>query len=112
MFMKELFVKQFIPEARFVHSLQDNGIFCFENDEELFVLIDVYVAGSFTKSHQHKISSALIKDEKKPPKFITLYRSRADFSSVGEIIWGTYAWLENEPTHFIHFDDNPSKTIS
>ena len=111
MFMKELFVKQFIPNAKPVNIFQNKGIFFFENASAFFVLIDVTVEGSFTQTLQQKIISEVMQLLTKPIKFISLYKTRTNFASTDEIVWGTYAWFENEPTHFIHFDDNPSKNF-
>ena len=110
--MKEQFVKQFIPNAKPVNRFKCKGIFCFENKQEFFALIDIRLVGTLTQSRIKKIRTKMLYSATKPIKFVSMYKTRNDFSTLGEIVWGAYAWFENEPNHFIHFDDKPYKIIS
>jgi len=105
--MEEIFLDNFIPGSILVETNSNNGIHIYENGSVLYVLANTNTIGPINKEIKEEIVRS-IKHLCKSIKFISLYEKQTDFLDVDRIMWGTYVWFADAPTHYIHYDDNPS----
>jgi BsuBI/PstI restriction endonuclease domain len=106
--MKKLFIKSYIPQATILDINMGDGIYFYEANNSIFVLVNTSISGLITKELKVTIDLKL-KHLLQPIVYVNMFNSKADYIKVTDaIIWGTYAWFADNPKHYIHFDDKPS----
>lgn len=108
--MVSQFLKSFIPDATVLNIDIGEGIYYYEHQNSIYVLVNVAVIGFITQDLKEKIAKKL-ESFVKPILYFSMFKNRLHFAKAGEIVWGTYAWFPNEPKHYIHFDDHPSEKL-
>jgi hypothetical protein len=108
--MVSQFLNSFIPDATILNIDIGEGIYYYEHQNSIYVLVDVAVIGLITQDLKEEIAKKL-ENSVKSILYFSMFENRLHFAKSGEIVWGTYAWFANEPKHYIHFDDHPSEKI-
>lgn len=109
--MKSLFIKSYIPNAHTLDINLGSGIDCYEDDNLIYVLVNTTVNGVITEELKNFINLKLVFFSKHI-FYISMFKSKVNFvQSDKEIAWGTYAWFEDAPKHYIHFDNDPIKKL-
>lgn len=102
--MEIFFVQRFIPHSKLLKEKSGNGINIYENNIELFALIDVDKVGPATE----KLKQQILQSENKSVKCVSLFKNRNDFADSEDVAWGTYVWFADSPDHFVYFEENSS----
>ena len=103
--MEDLFVQNFIPKAKLLKEKSFAGINIYENNTELFALINVDKVGPATE----ELKQEILQRENKPVKCVSLFRNRKHYVDSEDLAWGTYIWFSDSPGHFIYFEENASQ---
>ena len=105
--IESTFIKTFIPNATVFTLNMDKDVVVYKNSDSLFVLSTARTSGVITKEFKENIASQ-IKRDSTPIFYVTLFNNRDEMVKSNEdIAWGTYAWFNDAPTHYIHFDEKP-----
>lgn len=109
--MKSLFIKSYIPNAHKLSINLGSSIDCYENNDLIYVLVNSMVNGPITEELKDWIKLKL-DSYTNDIFYVSMFKSKFNFAqSDKEIAWGTYAWFEDAPKHYIHFDNDPIKKL-
>jgi hypothetical protein len=103
--MEDLFVQNFIPNAKLLKKKSCVGINIYENNTELFALVNADKIGPATE----ELKQGILQSENKPVKCVSLFKNRMHYADSEEVAFGTYVWFSDSPNHFVYFEENASE---
>ncbi len=110
--MKNDFLCAYAKDAIQIDIKFKSGFYFFETPDNIFVLADANVSGCITEKTKINLDNKILNSEK-PNIYVSMYKSKNDFKqSLMHVAWGTYVWCLDNPNHYIHFDNKPSKLIT